>query len=428
MKRSKSKNELVVGLLIFAAAFVACGRYEKNDKESLQNEAEDSAVPYALIDLSTAGVGAHGNLALSDTSSECKNSASLGIFGLPLMIACQSVVAIQRSMYGVNPDRNGDGQVTCRDYDHNDPQHGFLQSMLCEPAMQLQSEVKSVKFRYAGKNDGISFEDFSSPSLSEKPVGSWTALGPEAGRYPAKIRAWEGESVSTMAGVGALELKNGLEGNLYIDFHPRGKDAYAEAEFSGKIMTEDCERTPNKESCNWTEVKIKGKEDASRGEALPGVHAMIYSNKTLDADFFVLEGNVRLTESSANNFVNSSSVKLPASFRDVRKIYFRLVQKGRQIWGSMDYEDQSGRTISASYPVGSASIDVTKVLRDGFTGESYAGVCQDLGTSEITNCRDIDGADYVDTWVGDGAFTEVDADYKFPINFGAAPTQDGFVK
>lgn len=119
---------------------------------------------------------------------------------------------------------------------------------------------------------------------------------------------------------------------------------------------------------------------------------------------------------------------LPASFADVREIYFRSVAKGGQIWGSYDFKDAEGHTVVMEVEIDGQVVDLGQLMRNGSGALPYAGFCQDLLAPEWVNCTAIQHDDYDALWLGDAGLSPVAWPYELPIHFLDPPAADGLVK
>src|SRR6185503_19794074 len=117
-----AKTTLTTTVILWVAA---CGSHAGNPGEETPTTPPKSSVilpdarGISLRGLGTAGAG------LLD-SAECSGTSALGIFGIPLGAACATTPIASKILYGSNPDRDGDGQLTCNDYVQGGSDEGLI--------------------------------------------------------------------------------------------------------------------------------------------------------------------------------------------------------------------------------------------------------------------------------------------------------------
>lgn len=374
------------------------------------------------ISLATLGKARDGIALAGDEEENCDAAGDLGIFGIPLGSACFLTKIASNVMYGSRPDSNGDGVISCADYDTKLEDQGLIKALLCEQGVISNPGIVSLKFEENGRSNAISFQDFDATD-DIAGVGTWTATGPDSGRFPANIRGWNAPVGSALKGLFGMKLSSSYAGNMELDLSDLGDPLKTSISFAAAADTSRCATEPNKTNCHWQDIKLKNREDAGVGTLSPGFHLFVMANEKQNADFVLIEGKMRYTKESADQVFGNPAEPLPAEFLAIREIYFRTVQKGTQIWGSFDLKDENGKTISSIID----GSDLPRVLRDGLAGAAYSGVCQNLGTAVFGDCRDINYHDYDTMWVGAEKFETVGADFVLKTDFSGAPTADGLV-
>lgn len=433
-----SKNErdatglslaVLVPVLFTLLVIFGCGTQAGNpgeDDEKKIPARETVLVPdAAAIDLRGVGGSRAASFfaAAADGTSSCDSTKALGVFGGPVGAACFLSTLVQEMLYGKHGDRDGDGRLTCADYVPNQDDQGLLFPMLCEPGMLALKKVKSLRFSENAKTFAVSFEDFDAGDQFNA-LGHWTAGGLDTEIFPANMRVWAGNSSTTLPGLTAMRLKSGTDGWMAFDLNPAGALLRGESTFRAIADAAACEKTPGRETCHSQEFSISLPEDAVEGSIASSMRLTTLANKRRDPDFIVIEGKFRYSASVAEQLFGRTD--LDPAFKQVRDVYMRVVQKGHQIWGSMDYKDASGQTIQV--PVPGTTYDLTGILRNGRSNIPYAGVCQNLGSDQWVDCVDIDYKLYDALWVGDASYTVPQPNYQLPVSFGSAPTKDGIVQ
>ena len=98
MKAIKNKFMMTSLLLV-----LACGT-EELEEVNLQDAALPDARPIAL--------GSGGtSLSLTENEDSCERYGELGVFGIPLGLACHTAPLVGHMLYGDHDDRDGDGSL-----------------------------------------------------------------------------------------------------------------------------------------------------------------------------------------------------------------------------------------------------------------------------------------------------------------------------
>jgi hypothetical protein len=442
---SSMRQAAYVGCLI---ALLNCGSFAGNPEE----DDDGGEVPKAVVeipdasrinlanlgtDISDAELRPQENdlasklsltsLALTGDANPKCGERDLGLFGLSINVACTLSPMASNLLYGDEPDRDGDGKITCDDYKQGKDNQGFLLSLLCEPALLKENAIKTARFKDDAATLAISFEAFRS---TPKPVGTWSASGTDAGRYPANIRAWIGATGDTLQGVLGLALDGTQTGLNYFNLAPLGEPFMGEISFANPADASHCQEAPSKDTCFWQDIQIliTDEERAIVGKSPSGVHLVILADNKERPSFIAIEGKYRYEDAVADKIVADSPANL-ALFKETREIYFRTIQANNQLWGSFDFKSRQGKTIAFEYTDPSGNkLNLPDLMRNGPKNAPYAGVCQDAKSTEISECTRIDYHDYASIWVGDDKLSRVESTYSQSIDFTSPPTVNGFVK
>jgi hypothetical protein len=350
----------------------------------------------------------------------------LGLFGISIDAACTLSAISSNLLYGENPDRDGDGKLTCGDYRSGEEDLGFLTPLLCEPAVLATKNIRSVRFEEDGVKTAISFEKFSDDSAV---IGNWTASGPETGRYPANIRAWRGTTDPQLDPVLAFALESIGLGTNYFDLRPLNESLVGEVAFSIPVSPEKCKSEPSKENCFWQDIQIliTDAEKALSGSSPSGIHLVIFADNKQNPTFVAIEGKYRYDPAVAKKILDAAEPG-PSLFKNTIEIYFRTVQVNEQLWGSFDFKDSEGKTVAMDILDDKGKlISLTELMRNGPGGEAYGGICQNLSSKDLAECSRINYKDYAAVWRGDENLQRVEANYRHPIAYGTAPEKVGFV-
>ena len=358
-------------------------------------------------------------------SGRCQGLGQLGVFGFALGPACHTSYFVDDTLYGVSPDRDGDGDLTCADYYSDKNNLGILYPLLCEPGLLANPKIKTLNFFEGTQNFAISFLPFIADELA---VGSWTATGDDSGRYPGQVRIWSNENREDLAGVLAMKLDSQKSGQLFFDYRPSNSELLGSIEFKTQTNADACASAPSRENCHWQESMFAGTKGSASEAPIPGMHLIVFADRKENPNFLILEGKLSYTKEAAEKTWPESNAASHPNFHTVREVYFRTVQKGSQIWGSFDFKNAENQTIESPIEVSGFPFDLTNIMRNGRTNIPYQGICQNLGSDEWVDCVDINYKDYDSIWLMDENISEVDADFDLPIDFGEAPTTVGITK
>lgn len=401
---------LVQGLFIIV--LVACGTLAGNPGTTTTKlNPEDVILPDASsIELTELGKGDAG-LMLQDSS--CSEDAELGVFGFAFGPVCSGSPLIDNFLYGPNLSRVDDQLISCAQYNPELDDNGILFTLLCSDLF-LQGDIfQSI---HIDSEFAISFTDFDISDNTDA-IGTWTAAGDDDQRYPANIRVWWPDVGADLQGVLAMTLSSRTEGKLYVDFTGFDEPFQSELAYGSPEDTSDCVAEPTVEHCHWQDMSFKGSESFVADGLPSGMRVLVLADAKVNPSFYRIEAKIRYSEDFAKQIFNPEDSSVPVNFDQVRTIYIRAVQKGSELWGSFDFQDENGATIIS--PLG--DIDLARLLRDGFSNNDYAGICQQIGSDELIACEDIDYLDYQDYWLGDTNFEGVAVDYSLPIDFGELP-------
>ncbi|MFK7826972.1 MAG: hypothetical protein AB8G05_22710 [Oligoflexales bacterium] len=442
MRLVNSKNFLkvkhVLFGIVFISLFLACGGTEEenlNDSNESEEQisksntgaAQNTSSPQRALpevhglDLAKLFANPQGlSLNADEEANKCAWTEERGIFGIPLGVACHSVPLVAELLYGSSdPDKNKDGSVTCEDYVFGDSEQGILFEMLCHPGMKANDRVESLRFKEKNLQEfAISFKDFN-PEDQFTALGHWSAYGSAAGRYPANIMAWhsQGEG-SDLEGILALKLESSQQGKISLDGRASGHNIVGEIEFGQGSDPSQCLESPSKSNCIWQDIKI-----TMPGEETSSIHLFIMSEKKKDAEFVLMEGKILLEEATSAKWFTGED-EFGENLIDTREIYFRTVVKPEQIWGTIDFKDETSARITGSNAVNV----VLDLLRDGPSETPYTGVCQNQGSGNIAPCDQIDYLEYNLLWSTDELFAASPFEYDLGIDFTDIPEEQGLKK
>ena len=432
-KSNKTKRSMF--FLVFMFLLLACGESEEQKEEDFEESTRQTSTngkntQQGSSTAKRALPEVHGlnlaklftksqelNLHTNDAENKCAWTEEMGVFGIPLGVACNSVPLVSEILYGTSePDKNADGAVTCADYVYGADDQGILFDMLCHPGMKVSDKVESLRF--AGENSeeiAISFKDFD-PDDQFSALGHWSANGPDVVRYPANIKAWysQGEEAD-LQGILAMELESSQQGKISLDGRAAGHDIVGEIQFGRGADVSKCEEDPSKSTCIWQDIKISIPSEESLS-----IHLFIMSNKKTDADFVFMEGKILLNEVASAKWFTGED-EFGQTLKDTREIYFRTVVKPEQIWGAIDFQDDSSERLN-----GPDSVNVVlDLLRDGPSETAYAGVCQNQNSNNVAPCEQIDYLDYSTLWTSDEFFEPAPLAFELDIDFNNIPEQQG---
>lgn len=347
----------------------------------------DADVPQInVINLGGLGMESGAELRLvseedgEDDESECDQSNTLGVFGMALGGACHSASLAGQLLLGEDPDTDGDGEVTCDDLTDDS---GVLVQLMCQEMLDGIPNVVSIMDDEG--DDGafaISFEEIEGMVPADA-AGTWTRGA--AANFPAHLSLMTGESPAGLIPMLAIGLESLNEGRVYVDMESEEVNIHGRVDFANSEDTTDCQSDLSK--CHRQEIRIYAGEGEVQGPP-NGFHITIYADDKEAPTFIALEGKYRYTEEGADSQFGGSQI---TSLPDVRQLYFQAVQKGEQIWGKFFFRDEAGELLE--HYMAQISGDLFEQMSEG--------VCQDLGSSDWTECSDVDGSDYVDSFVGE---------------------------
>ncbi|MFK7826974.1 MAG: hypothetical protein AB8G05_22720 [Oligoflexales bacterium] len=362
---------------------------------------------------------------LLNETERCQGSDQLGVFGFALGPVCHTSYFIDDTLYGRSPDRDGDGDLSCADYNLDKNDLGILFPLLCEPGLLANPKIKTLNILEGSENFAISFLPFIEDEFA---VGSWTAIGEDSGRYPGQIRIWSNQNRADLAGILGMKLNSKKSGQLFFDYRPLNSELLGSIEYETQFNTEVCETKPSRENCHWQESMFAGTKGSSSEAPIPGMHLIVLANKKENPSFLVLEGKLSYTQEAAEKTWPESNAAAHQDFHTVREVYFRTVQKGSQIWGSFDFKNSDNLTIESIIDVSGFPIDLTKMMRNGSSDIPYQGICQNLGSDEWVDCVDINYQDYNSLWLEDANVSAIGPNFELSIDFGAPPEKVGITK
>ena len=396
-------------------ALAGCGTIAGNPGTTTKPSAvpEDILLPDASsINLSQLGSTSATNLL---SSGACSADTELGVFGFAFGPICSGGPLIDAFLYGAQKDSDEDGTITCADFDPESEDSGILFTLLCSEAFIVLENLKSL----ASDEFAIDFSDFNATD-DVSAVGSWTATATEGQNYPADVRIWSQDPNGQLAGSLAMQINSQTSGSLFLDLFPFGENFATHADYgSPEGDGSTCSGQPNKSNCYWQDMRFKGPEDYKEDAIAPGMRVLVFADSKDEPSFYRIEAKIRYSESFANIVFDPSKVDTPDNFEQVREIYLRAVQKGDEIWGSFDFKNAEGQTISSS----SNGFDTGMILRNGFSDIDYAGICQNLGSEDLKECETILYTDYDQFWIGDELFEGVGVEYELPVSFGQIPSE-----
>jgi hypothetical protein len=406
---------------------------------------KDRLVPEATsINLADIGQPATDGLTLRGSQNavvkeDCEMPEYLGVFGLSLGAACNTLKLTENALFGEGGDRTGDGEIDCSDYKSDEEDQGLLLALLCEPVIQSSPNLVSMRFDDP-KNDhkiAVSFEDFDATDAITS-IGDWNAVGSDAGRFPANIRYWVADAKSRgaskdLAGVAALKFPSSLVGSIAYDLNPVGKDFIGRADFSAQLDTSNCIANPSDKTCHYQKAALRETSEEAKDNN-PGMQVIAYANNKRSPSFLIVEGKIQLTKETAASWFGSKSTQTQPekdvikNFLETREIYFRTVQKAGQLWGSFDFRNAEGKTIEAmATDENGKQVDVSAVMKNGTLNQEFGGFCVNLGSDDLTACRDIDPSKYEGMWVKDAGMPALTDDFKIDADFSGAPTKPGIL-
>lgn len=421
-------RDIKATLVVFITALLlaGCGTLAGNPDDDAEKSQDRADIPDAR-GINLVHFGASPTKLSLASEEDCAGALRLGVFGVPVYVVCKMSLIAGETLYGEDADRNNDGRLNCDDFGIGTKNQGLLFPLLCDPKMFETNRIESFRYQYKGNTYAVSFADFL-PDDKVTAVGTWTASGPDSGRYPANIRAWKGTTGATLNGLAALNLNGIKEGSMYLDFRPSGGARFGEITYSIKTTVDSCIKAPSVDNCHWEEFEMKGPEENVQDTFPSGMHYRVLANGEKNPDWILVEGKMHYSAEAMQKAYDDSNKTLPPEITSVTECYFRIVQQGRQIWGSFDFKGADGNTISMPTTIGGVTFDMAQVLRDGSGGVPHAGVCENLGVNRFVACTDIRYSDYDSVWIGDDKFTGVPVDYAFPTGlFDGAPSKDGLL-
>ena len=405
--------------LITSFMILSCGV-----EEDTQFDPKDIRVPDARpINLASSQDG----LQLQGDESDCSQFQDLGVFGIPLGLACHTTPFVGQMLYGDDPDRDQDGELTCADYDR-EVENGILVSLLCERGLANYESITSMRFQDEDQNDvAISFLDYDATDAFDA-VGNWSIRRDAEANFPSNIRIWTGDSVSDpLSGVFAAQLDSPTKGTIFFDFTAQGVPLAGEVRFIHQEDTSQCSASPSADTCHVQEIKLKGLEEGGSDNPPPGMHLRILASSKVDPEFFLIEGSMRMTEESANAaWENDPVVEQLPDLLGIRDIYFRTVKKDDSLWGSFDLKDGDDQTLPLEVsPINGVTVSFGSILRDGPSGDDYSGICQEMGSDEQITCTSLTYTDYESLWIGDDSVNALTSDYVIPVDMNDIPQEYG---
>ena len=311
---------------------------------------------------------------------------------------------------------------SCADYEGVEDQ-GILAGLLCNEDVASFEKIESLRF--AGENENefaISFLDYDANDDFEA-VGSWTSVGDVSNKFPGNMRIWT-DTTGELQSAFAAELASGSRGTVYFDLNHHGVPLSGQITFVHQEDTSNCEAAPSQDTCHYQEIILKGVEEGGENNPPPAIHLYIYASEKDDPNFFAIEGSVRLTEAATQAIWGDDEVtQAIPELLDTRDIYFRTVRSGDELWGSFDFKNADDETLDLSVsPINGVTIDFGPILRDGTSGEDYAGICQNFGSDEQVECSNIDGSSYATLWQSDEA-TNGPTEYQIPVPMDDVPVK-----
>lgn len=401
-----------------------CGSYAGNPEEDEEDENLQMVSLPDVRSIDLSNLGRKASLRLADSAKQpCDEELNLGIFGLPIGAACHTSAMANGIIYGSAPDRDNDNALTCADYKSDAEDGGILAPLLCEKGLLKTPRLQSLRFvDEKSQNVAISFADFD-PDDNLTALGNWTAKGEDSGRYPANIRFWSGQP--KLKRLLALSLSDGKNGQLAMDFNINNYPGLLTSDFTAPADATACSSTPGEQTCFSQNIKLKTYGDPNT--LIPGVTLRILADTRENPSFVIIEGKFSYPAEVAEKLFASANGS-PESFKKIREIYVRSVQKGTQIWGTFDFKDETGATIQTPMITENGVVDFTKVLKDGVTNAPYSGVCQNRGTDAQVACTEINYTDYAGVWKGDAAIAPVLPEFDITIDFSNPPVADGIVQ
>jgi hypothetical protein len=165
-----------------------------------------------------------------------------------------------------------------------------------------------------------------------------------------------------------------------------------------------------------------------------GAQVIAYADNKLTPTFLIVEGKIQITKEIAaewfqgNSNTATAESEVSKSLLATREIYFRTVQKGGQLWGSFDFRNSDGKTIEAiTTDANGKKLDLSALIKNGALNQNFAGFCANLGSSDLTACRDIDPSKYEKIWVTDSGMPVLSDDFKIDESFSATPSKSGII-
>lgn len=409
-------------LMLLALLLTACG---------VNDESIDENSSVVVPDLRLISIGENSEVdnlgVVSEDTDKCSQYSDLGVFGIPLGVACHTTPLVSQIFYG-EAAHNSESELSCDAY-QEDAENGVLLPLFCSPDLTPYERIQSLRFKDDQDAEiAMSFVDYDDSDNMDA-VGSWTPAGDRSSQFPSNLRIW-GKSSDTQDDIGGLlatELSDLNTGKVYFNLSSMGEDFAGQVSFQNQEDTSLCASSMSKEHCHYQEIFIQGLADAE--DPLAGMDIRIWADAKSSPDHFAIEGSLRLDSVIAQAFWSADEISQSfPSILEVREIYFRTVKHGSNLWGSFDFKDADGQTVDLSIEVQNGiSIDFASILKDGNSGEDYAGVCQLLGSEEQVDCQSIDYLAYTGLWYGDEAINGSLDEYQIPVDMTSLPEDYGVV-
>lgn len=393
----------LVSFCLILGATTYCSK-KKSNKSS---DAEQSGTLVLLPDVDSVNMNNLGSptTAALDEAIDCSSSENRGIFSVALGGACSlSPFVSSLLLGGKSGDYDGDGALTCGDYDAakaSDKDSGLLLSLMCDRTFRLTPNLTDLLVETdPGNYLGISFSQFDAQSAA---AGAWSSGNEQS--YPANIRLYQGSDKDNLSGLIAMSLASRTNGTVWVNTGDEG-GFQAKATFSTPADTTQCKSNPSSTTCIHQDVRIYAPNGL--GSLSPsGIHLEIWADSKENPSFYAIEGRYTYSAASAQAIFGAQpNLSALAATRD---LYFKTVQSGTSLWGVFDFRGENNATFTWA-PNG---IDYLAILRNS------SGICQDLtsATRDNTSGTCADSMKSLPVFVGYDSFSRVSESPAAEVDF-----------
>ena len=392
---------------IVTVSLIVGGVSHCSKKSSKKSEVNTSGTLVLLPDVDSVNMNKLGSpeSANLDETTDCAASENRGIFSIGLGGVCSLAPFVSNLLLGgKSGDYDGDGALTCGDYDAaqaKDQEPGLLLSLMCDLTFRLKPNLTDLLVENeTGKYLGISFTKFDAQSAA---AGAWSA-GNDAS-YPANIRLYQGTDKDNLSGLIAMSLASRTNGTVWVDTGAEG-GFQAKVTFSTPKDTSQCKSNPSTTTCIHQDVRIYAKNGLS-AQSPYGIHLEVWVDNKESPSFYAIEGRYSYSAAVAEAIWGSQPTL--TALAATRDIYFKSVQSGSSLWGVFDFRGENDSTFTWA-PSG---IDYLAIMR------SSNGICQDLASATRDNISGTcaDSMKTVPVFAGFDSFAKISASPASEVDF-----------